>query len=360
MKQVSYILFFASTFIYSCKSNNQPENSQETAYCLDADFKKKIEIISPSIQPIQERYHLNGSVESNPEKMLKYTALASGVVTNVYFALGDKVTKGQVLAELKSTDLSALQAELATLDNEIKVAERKLNATKSMYADGISSQKELLADEGELATLRSKRTSLNSNLQLFGGQSGKNTLQIKAPSAGIIIEKNINPGMQIAAQGEELFTIADLSDVWVMANIYTTNINRIHTGMPVDITTLSYPDEKFSGKISAMGQVLHEDSKVLNARINLNNADFKLKPGMQVDITAIENSEQTAISIPTSAIIFDDNQYFVVIYKDDCNLEIRKIKLLTQNNELTYIDKGITTNDKIIAKNQLLIYEKIR
>lgn len=360
MKQATYILLIASAFIYSCKNSTNHETSAETAYCLDAEFKKKIEIISPSIQPIQERYHLNGSVESNPEKMLKYTALVSGVVTNVNFSLGEKVTKGQVLAELKSTDLSTLQAEITTLDNEIKLAERKLNATKSMYADGISSQKELLADEGELATLRSKRTSLNNNLQLFGGQSGKNILQIKAPTSGIIIEKNINPGMQIAAQGEELFTIADLSDVWVMANIYTTNINKIHSGMPVDITTLSYPDEKFAGKISAIGQILHEDSKVLNARINLSNADFKLKPGMQVDITAIENSEQTAISIPTSVIIFDDNQYFVIIYKDDCNLEIRKIKILTQNEELTYIENGITPNDKIVAKNQLLIYEKLR
>lgn len=147
-------------------------------------------------------------------------------------------------------------------------------------------------------------------------------------------------------------------NLWL--NIYATNVRNINVGMEVNIKTLSYPDEIFTGKITSISQVYDPEAKVLKARIVLENKDYKLKPGMIVDIFASRNRNIEAVSVPTKALVFDDNQNFVVVYKDDCHIEIRKVKVLSKSNGITYIEEGINVHEKIITQNQLLIYERLK
>ena len=105
---------------------------------------------------------------------------------------------------------------------------------------------------------------------------------------------------------------------------------------------------------------MDEEAKVLKARIVLDNKDLKLKPGMLVDIHALKESQTKAVSIPTAALIFSDNQNYVLVYKDDCNIEVRKITILTQNTHRTFISEGLEDKESVISKNQLLVFGAIR
>jgi cobalt-zinc-cadmium efflux system membrane fusion protein len=98
----------------------------------------------------------------------------------------------------------------------------------------------------------------------------------------------------------------------------------------------------------------------MKARVVLQNTNQKLKPGMIVDVAAIKELHTEAISIPTSALIFDNNQNYVVVYKGDCEIEIRQVEILTKSNGITFLSSGLSENDKIITKNHLLIYEQIK
>ncbi|MDP3200398.1 MAG: efflux RND transporter periplasmic adaptor subunit [Algoriphagus sp.] len=350
-----------AVFFSSCSSSEEEKNNAgNEKYCLDENFKSKIEWVLPEIKSVTEGIHLTGSVETNPDKVIHFVSLVGGIISNTYFSLGDKVTKGQVLAELRSTELSELQSQSKTIDAQIKVGEKKLQSVQSMYNDGISSQKELTEAQSELDILKAEKERINANLNLFSASPEKGIFQIKAPATGIITSKSIAAGTQISAGSEALFTVSDLSEVWVMVNIYANNVQHIETGMEVNIKTLSYPDKIFTGKVAAISQVLDAEAKVLKARVILQNTDFKLKPGMLVDVTALKQGNTEALSIPESVIVFDNNQNYVVVYKGDCDIEIRQIEILTKNSESSFLSGGVNENEKIISKNQLLIYEQIK
>lgn len=358
---ISLGLLAAIALFSRCNSPREEKNNAgNDKYCLDEAFKSKMEWVQPEMKSVTQGIHLTGSVESNPDKVIHFVSLVDGIVSNTYFSLGDQVAKGQVLAELRSTELSGLQSQSQTIDAQIKVGEKKLQAVLSMYNDGISSQKELTEAQSELDILKAERERINANLNLFSASPEKDIFQIKAPTSGIITSKSIAAGTQISAASESLFTVSDLSEVWIMVNIYAGNIQHIETGMEVNIKTLSYPDELFTGKIAVISQVLDTEAKVLKARVVLQNMDFKLKPGMSVDVTALKQGSAEALSIPKTVIVFDNNQNYVVVYEDDCGLEIRQVEILTQNSECAFLSEGMHENEKIVAKNQLLIYEQIK
>jgi cobalt-zinc-cadmium efflux system membrane fusion protein len=330
------------------------------SYCLDSAFKKKITFAYPQKKLVDKNIPLTGSVEPNPDKVVNFVSLVGGIISNTYFSLGDQVTKGQILAELRSAELSELYAQSKSIESRISVAEKKLQVTQSMLQDGIASEKEFMETRSEVDIMKAEKEKIYALLNLFSASPEKGVFQIKAPSSGIITAKSIAPGTQIAAGGEVLFTISDLSEVWIMVNVYASNIKNIQTGMEVAIKTLSYPDEIFNGKISAISQVYDSEAKVLKARVVFPNRDYKLKPGMLVDVLAQKQEQFEALTIPTQAIIFDDNQSFVMVYKDDCHIEARKVEILLKNNGTTFISGGLDIDDKVITERHLLIYEQIK
>ena len=362
MKNYSTYIFSLSIVIFLVGCQNKTEefkSVQKEQFCLDEKTKSIIQISSVTKENVTEGIHLTGSIDANPDKVINFVSLVNGIISNTYFSLGDRVSKGQVLAEMQSTELSSLQAELRSLQSQIEIAKVSLDAKEQMFKDGISSNKELIEAKNELRILESEKQKVQTNLSLFSASSTKNVFQIKAPASGIITEKNINSGSTVTDEGAPLFSISNLNDVWAMANIYSTDIAQVKNGMEVEIKTISYPDEVFKGKIDVISQVLDQEAKVLKARIVLDNKDFKLKPGMIADIIALKKLNQQEVAVPTSSIVFFNNKNYVLVYKDDCNIEAREVEILTKKNNTTYLKKGLLENEKIITKNQLLIFESL-
>jgi cobalt-zinc-cadmium efflux system membrane fusion protein len=351
---VSFVLL-----LIGCKDKEETKTVQNEKYCLNEKSKSITEIKAVEQQAVTERIHLTGSIESNPDKVVHFVSLVDGIISNTYFSLGDAVTKGQVLGEMQSTELSSLQAELRSLKAQIEIAKVELSATEQMFEDGISSNRDLIEAQNNLRVLESEKQKVENNLSLFSASSTKNVFQIKAPTSGIITAKNINSGTTVTDNGEPLFSISDLNNVWAMANIYSTDIAHISKGMEVEIKTLSYPDEIFKGKIDVISQVLDDNAKVLKARIVLDNKDFKLKVGMIADIFALKKTDKQKVAVPTSCLVFFNGKNYVLVYKDDCDIEAREVSLLTKGNGITYIENGLDENEKIITKNQLLIFEAL-
>lgn len=347
--------------LINCSDKGTPKDETTAKqFCIAENFKSQIEVSEVKSENIAERIHLTGNVESNPDKVVEFTSLVNGIIVKTYFNLGDKVSKGQVLAELKSTELSSLQAQLSTINSQIQVSERNLKATEELFKDGISSQKEILEIQNDLEAFKAEKLRIGRDIELYSGSTQKGVYLIKAPASGVITSKSITSGKQISGDGESLFTISDVNEVWIMANIYATNINEIKTGMKVEINSLSYPDKVFNGVISMIPPVLDEETKVLKARVVIPNDNAMLKPGMLVDIMALKDSEEKAVMIPVESIVFSNNENFVLVYTSDCNVEVRKIESIATNDKNIYVGSGLKEGEKIISKNQLLVFEQIK
>lgn len=355
---LSCILLLSS--LYSCKEKTEIAELKKEKFCLTVPLKNKITIDTIRTRPVAEELTLTGNVSYNPDKVVQFVSLVDGVITSTNFSLGDYVKKGQVLAEIKSTELNELQSERKSLESQLLVANRELASVKSMFQDGIASQKDLISAESEVNVLKASLQNKIDNLNLFSASSERGVFQIKAPTNGYVVAKNMSSGTQIASGGDPLFTISELDEVWVIVNIYATNMQNVKENMEVEIKTLAYPDEIFKGKIAALSQVFDAEEHVLKARVVMKNKDLKLKPGMSADIIIKKESKQNAIAIPAKAILFDNNQNYILVYQSDCKIEARKVEPIAKNNNWVFVNENFTENEKVITKNHLLIYEQIK
>ncbi|WP_300674010.1 efflux RND transporter periplasmic adaptor subunit [Soonwooa sp.] len=351
--------FFSALTLINCSKEDKNKKEEHPNFCISKELKKEVLITEVQSQLIEETITLTGEVESNSDKTVPFVSLVDGIVTETYFSLGDYVRQGQVLASVKSASLNEMQDDTQSLSAQLAVAKRKLASVQSMYKDDIASQKDLEEAKAEVSIIQSNMAKTQKNMQLYS--ANQTNFQIKAPSNGYVISKNIAKGMPVTAGGDQLFVISNLEKVWVMANVYATNMRHVYVNQPVKVTTLAYPDESFIGSISSISQVFNENERVLKAKIVMDNNDMKLRPGMSADIELpIKTNDQSAIAVPTEALIFDNNQNYLIVYKNDCDMEIRLVNEISTNNKKSYISGNIKAGEKIIASNALLIYENLK
>lgn len=349
----------AALSLMSC-AEEEVEVKSAKKFCLSEIMKAKIQLDTVRSLTITETVHLTGNVEYNSDRVIDFVSFVGGVIKNTYFTLGDPVKKGQLLAEIESAELSGLLAQKRSQIAQILVAKRELDSHSGLYRDHVVSQKDLVAAQSNVEILEAELENIEAQLNLYSASSERGVFQIKAPSSGIIVRKNISTGMQISANSEPLFTVSDLDEVWIMADVYAGNVPFIKENMNVAINAIAYPDELFMGKINTLSQVFDAENRVLKARIVMSNAANKLMPGMFVDVLVEKETGKVATAVPSSALIFDNNQYFLLIYKDDCEIEVRVVNPLVENADTVFFESNIEIGERIITKNNLLIYNQIK
>ena len=353
-------LIIVTALLTACNNSNTAQEPQDTPLILTPEFKETLALEKVITAPVSRTITLTGIVDFNKDKTVPYVSLIDGIINKTFFSLGDYVQKGQLLAEINSVDLNELRNDLKEVQTELNVAKRELTSTKEMYADGIASQKELLEAESAVEVLQTKVISFQNNLKMYNVDNDKGTFQIKAPITGYIVTKDITDGSSVTAGDEALFTIADLNDVWVIANVYATNMRYIKTGLNVMVNTLAYPEEYFPGQIKQVSQTFDNEERVLKAKIVMKNDEMKLRPGMSADIIiTLIDQQNVALAIPNNAIIFDNNQNYVVIYHPDNTIEVRKITPIAKNVFQNFVTEGLKEGDMVVTENELLLYEQL-
>ncbi|EEI93942.1 efflux transporter, RND family, MFP subunit [Sphingobacterium spiritivorum ATCC 33300] len=366
MKKIYYtpVLMALLLSFVSCgqgtDQTKEGEEDKQDKFCLNEEFKKKIALEPLAYRPVKEQISLTGSISYNEDDVVKFKSMLEGVVENVQFNLGQFVKRGQVLATVRSTSVNDMSNERQSLTNQIALARQKVSSTQSMFQDGLASARQVEEVRMELATLQSALQSLDANMNLYNATSHRGVFEIKAPKDGYIVEKNLNPGANINNE-DQLFALSNLRQIWVMVNIYANNLQYVKNGATVAVKTLAYPDEIFTGKIQQISNVFDQDERVLKARVLLDNADLRLKPGMSADVIIDKSSlvGESLIAIPNHAIIFNNNQKYAVVYNGDCDLLVMPIKAVAENNEYTYVREGYKEGDQVITKNELIVFEEL-
>lgn len=302
----------------------------------------------------------SAKITAEEEGMAVIFPTVSGRVNNVSVKLGDLVSKGQVLATITSAEMAEYDKEAITSSAELRNAERNLEQAQELFNSGLSSARELEEAKNEFLIKQAEDKRARAILKLHGGSS-KGTYSIPSPLTGYVIEKDVNSNMQLRADNNSsLFTIADLSRVSAIVNIYESDIPRISEGDEVKIGILSYPDREFSGKIDKIYNVLDGESKVMNARVSIDNPQLLLKPGM---LATVSISAKSGIDLPvvnSRGIIFDENKNYVLTLNPSNKVEIKEVQINRKATGKAYISKGLVAGDRIIASRQVFLYETLK
>jgi cobalt-zinc-cadmium efflux system membrane fusion protein len=159
--------------------------------------------------------------------------------------------------------------------------------------------------------------------------------------------------------GNPMFTISDLKDVWVWANVYEANLDKIHMGDQVDVTTLSYPGRIFKGRVDKVMHVLDPNTKVMKVRVVIDNPDYALRPQMYATVTATSTLQDKAIYVPLKALVFDHSQYYVLVYHGAGKADITPVERMSTVGNRVYLKSGVNAGDQVITTDALQIYDQL-
>jgi membrane fusion protein, heavy metal efflux system len=309
--------------------------------------------------PLVNALTLTGMVDFDQDKQVNIFALVSGNVEDVKVQLGDHVSAGQTLAIIKSTEMANYSNNLVVAQTNVDATKKQLDAQKELYKNGLSSVLDVTAAQTNYDQARSALETAKRVIKI-NGSSENGEYVVRAPISGFIVQKNITNNTFVRSDNTNaLFTISDLNQVWVQANVYEANIEKVHVGDQAQVKVLSEPDKIFTGKVDKILNVLDPTSKVAKVRVVLDNADYVLKPQMFASVMVANPENREALCISSKALVYENSRYYVVLYKGGGNADIAPVEVLNTLGDKTYINSGIAEGDKIIAAQALQIYTEL-
>jgi len=314
-----------------------------------------------------------------------------GRIVRLYAGQGTRVRKGQKLADLESADIDQAEADylkaLADYENalrssaaEVKLAQQSYDRNKLLYEQKITAGKNLQAAEHDLEVAKAAGensvngtkaalTAARRHLLILGlndatidALSKKTDLaavfSLNSPIDGIVVERNATIGASVGTDAN-LFKIIDLSQVWIDANVFEKDLQRVKPGQEVKLTVPAFPQTTFSGRVIFVDSVVNPDTRTVNVRTEVANPDGRLKPDMFANVQIITDVNQAAISIPQSAVLNDDGKTIVFVAEGN-GYKKRQVQAGIQNNDRVEIVDGLNAGDKVVVKGNYLLLEQSR
>jgi cobalt-zinc-cadmium efflux system membrane fusion protein len=304
------------------KAKSEPTKTQIVVAdpnVIQIDAPERFNVTEVASENIFEVLHVNGVVAPDVSRTVPVLSLSGGRAVDIRARIGDDVQKGQVLVRISSPDVSAAFSDLQKFQADEILAQKQLQRAELLYQKGAIAQKDLeIAEDAENKAKVDRETALQ-RVHILGGNPKQPSpiLDVRAPISGTIVEQNVvgGTGVRSMDNSPNLFTIADLSRVWVLCDAYEDVLAKVHEGDLADIQANAFPDRGFQGKISNISRVLDPNTRTAKVRIEIDNPGRVLRAGMFATASFRSTKPVTRIVIPTSAAIrmHDKDWVFVPI-----------------------------------------------
>jgi len=304
---------------------------------------------------------LNGEVTFDESSVVRVFPLVSGNVGSVSTQLGAYVQQGQELAVIKSADVTNYVKDYEVDKANLDVAKKALQNAESLYKSGFASETDYLTAKKEYEKAEQEVSRSREVLRIYGGatKTDQPFFVVKAPISGYIVDKNVNAGQELRPDNADaMFVISNLKKVWILANVYETDIAAIKTGLPVEVKTLSYPDKTFGGKISNVSNVLDANSRVMKVRVEMDNPNGLLKPDMFATVHLHLAQDEKMLTVPLKAVVFDNDSYFVIVNRNG-NYEKHKVEVLKNTSRSAFLKGDLKPGDVVVTEGSLLLYNEL-
>ncbi len=388
------ILTIVVTFVCgSCKRSTNasanPANVQASPTTAESASSHAIETETVTPQPIAGMINATGKILVPENRIAVIGPVNQGRLVRLYAGQGSRVKKGQKLAELESADIDQAESDylkaLADAENarrtaaaEVKLAQETYDRTKVLFEKTIAPGKNLQTAEHDLevakaatassiAGTKAALTATRRHLLILGlKDSAIDALSTKAdlaavfslnsPIDGIVVERNATIGATVGPDAN-LFKIIDISRVWIDANVFEKDLERVKYGQEVKLTVPAFPGSTFSGRVILVFSVVDPDTRSVKVRTEVPNPDGRLKPDMFANVEIITDVNRSAISVPQSAVL-DDGGKSVVFVAEGTGYKKRVVTAGIKGNDQVEIIDGLVAGDKVVVKGNYLLLQQ--
>ncbi len=325
---------------------------------LTSEQMKTIAVEEVKQVPVAEEFSAVGDVSFDENNVVRVFPIVSGTVEKVGVSLGDYVQRGQLLAVLLSTDISAFQRDYNVAKANLEVEEKNLQRSEELYKSGMLSEKDHSEAKKDFANAKSEFEERRQILELYGGSADRldATFRVVAPRSGFIVERNINEGTQIRTDlNTSIFTISDLKTVWIWANVHESDMAKVKEGDKVSVKTVAYPEKTFYGTIKKIGTMLDPESRVIRVRTELDNSDGLLKPEMFATVTITSQTSERVVGVPEKALVLENNAFYVMKETAPSTFEKVRVEVGRKFNDTTEITSGLKAGDRVVVEGSLFV-----
>ena len=297
---------------------------------------------------------LTGVIQPNADRLAQVAGRVPGRVVRVSASLGDRVKPGQPLAVLDSIEVGEARSALAQALAELRVAEAGFTRAESLRAENIVPEKEYLRARGDAEKARATAAAAREKVRMLGvgaaaEAEGASLYPVSAPFAGTIIEKTAVPGA-LSEPGKPLFTLADLSTVWIEANVYESDLPRVARGASASVTVSAWPGAPSKGRVTYNASVMDRETRTVRARVEVPNTEGRLRPGMfaNVVIAVPAQASAKALRVPADAVVLMDGKPTVFV-RGEHGFGAREVTTGARSGGSVELKDGVQAGEDVVV-----------
>ena len=310
---------------------------------------------------------LAGVVEANEYRQVAVTPLAAGRLTRVSVALGERVTRGQSIAEIYSPELAEAQTRYLTMRAEFEAAHQELVRTERLVEIGAASKQELeriraqhtvhaTGVEGARAALTLLGLGADRIARLRSAGNITSTVSVPAPLTGVVTKRQANVGLNVDPS-TELFTVVDLSTVWVIGALYERDFSRVSVGSPATVTTTAYPGLVLRGKVSYIDPQVSAETRTAKLRVEVANREQQLRLGMYADMAVEDRVTTGVLVVPRTSVqsLGARQVVYLVEPKQPGKFVEREVRLGDRVGDDVQVIAGVAGGDVVVAEGTFFL-----
>ncbi|HUI58009.1 MAG TPA: efflux RND transporter periplasmic adaptor subunit [Bryobacteraceae bacterium] len=329
-----------------------------SADLVKVDHPEQFPLATATRRDATPELNVTGVVAADVSRNVPVISLASGRVVEIHARLGDQVTKGQLLMRVQSADISQAFSDYRKAIADEVLARAQLDRAKLLLDKGAIAQKDVEVAQDTEDKARVDVETASEHLRVLGADMSHPTalVDISAPISGVIIEQNVTAaaGVKTLDNSPNLFTIADLSQVWILCDVYENDLASVHEGEYADIHLNAFPGRVLKGRIDNIGPILDPNIRTAKVRLQVENPGF-LRFGMFVTATFHGQKAEERALIPASAILHLHDRDWVYVPEGSNTfrrVEIVSGKMVPPN--LQEVVSGVRPSDRVVSNALVL------
>jgi Cu(I)/Ag(I) efflux system membrane fusion protein len=332
--------------VYEGEDEASPASSNQIVISTDKVQKLGVKSATATVRTLDRTLRAAGRVEANERNQFAITAKFEGYIERLFVnASGQPVTAGQPLFEVYSPELVSAQREYVLA----------VQGVESLKGASSESQKSL-QQLAEASLIRLKNWGISEDQLAHIAKTGetRRTLTYRSPVSGLITEKKVLQGMRFMP-GETLYEVADLSSVWIIADVFEQDLSLAKAGAKAKVSINAYPDKQFEATITYVYPTLKSETRTVPVRLELANPKGLLKPGMFAQVDLPVGGVAKVVTVPISAVIDSGTRRIVLIQAKEGRFEPREVKLGGRSDDLVEVMEGVKEGEQVVVAANFLI-----
>jgi membrane fusion protein, heavy metal efflux system len=358
------VLLVTAAFLTGCAGEVAPEAETVNAAPIEtrtvvpaASLLDELRIGTPRLTAVTGQLQVEGRVEADETRQARISSPVAGRITDLEVVEGQSVKRGDLIAVIRSTELAESQLDFLKAHSQRDLAAKSVERAKLLVDAGVIGSAELQRRESELLQAQAEYSSERDQLRVLGMSDERVTellrtrhvnavTEIFATISGTIMQRPVTPG-QVVQPAEDICVIADLSNVWLIADVPEQSAGQLVAGKLMEAQIAALPDRRIAGKLSFVSAIVNPETRTIRARVDLPNPDGLYKPAMLASMT-LQDLAETQLVIPSSAIVRENNEDFVFLQIRPGAFLLHRVRLGGEFGAVRVVESGLEPEDQLV------------